>query len=817
MKLEELLKEYDVLLLKPDGTVYSDTGQQLLRVSPTVYTTLASKGSSTVNIGGVSTNVTPLKDNSLKLTQHIDFTKIVEDYSNIEVDIKTGEIKTLTETKVGFLPEHLLNALRDSDSNKFNIGNRTLYVSKDSTGKQLFISKTDTVITSIEDYIKFGLENGVSNITLTPDGSRYRIGNTTHSFPNVMSDKDLREMISRYDTSMLNTLDKLAIDSRTRLYSNYNISINMHCIKDTRHTVIIDFIANKERSVEDFFDMEWLKFIKSRNKSESGGLVILTEKQALPDIIPLFINNITTTDDIVMTYDKRVSGITAQLLEYSKAVPIGELSNINTDVVILDFSIAVSNWDVVFDMIDNGSVVALTVNDSDLYMTLNMVLETFVKQYHFRKFIDTLLGINTIGIIYQGGTTEFEVKYDYIYNNKQFQILLGSKTYTKIDLKNKKYKHFFLSIGGIHKSIEDVLRDILTHANDIGAHDISLSAGAPPAFRKGKDLVYDFMEEKLQPYMTESIFLEIVQDLKLQEKFRQSPGQGLPVSYSVPGVGRYRVNVYMQRGSVALSLRKIPSEIPTMDWCGLPKEVQEVIKMAKTGLILVTGPTGSGKSTTLASIIDHYNDTRPHKIITNEDPIEYLHNKKKALIEQIEIGQDSDSYTSTLRSNMRNNPDILLIGEIRDADVLGISLNAAVTGHLVLATMHTSGAIETVERILDMTPVDARENTKSLLSQNLICTITQQLLPKVGGGMVPAHEVMILNPAVKSAISDGRPQALGGIRSQLSANRASGMRDMDYSVAQHVIDGKVALHDAETYAHSIDALKRYVEIGKTKK
>lgn len=811
MKLEELLKQYQILIIKPDGTVCTTENQQLIRVSSNVFNTLSSNGDSTVNIGGFSADVTTLKNGSLRITPHLDFNKLIEDYNNIEVDTKTGEIKTLTETKVGRIPDHVLNTILASDSNKFSIGNRTLYVSKDSTGTQIFISKTDNVINSLDEFIKFGLENNVNNITLTPDGNRYRVGNTVHSFPNLSTEKELQDMMLAYDSSIPDTLKKLPVVARTRVYPKYDTSINMHCIRDSRHTIIIDFVPNKERKLEDFFDKEWLDFIKSRNKSESGGLVILTEKQALPDILPMFINNITTSDDTVLVYDKRIIGVKSQLLEYSKAIPLEDLSNINTDLAIIDFSVAVNGWDVIFDMIDNGAVVALTVNDSSLYMTLNMVIETFTKQYHFRKFIDTLLGINTVGMTFQGLTNDFEVTHDYIYNNKQFQILLGSKTYTKIDLMDKKYKHYFLSIGGVHKSISEVLKDILIHANEIGAHDISISCGAPVAFRKSKDLVYDFMEEKLQPYMTESIFLEIVQDLKLQERFRQNPGEGLPVSYSVPGIGRYRVNVYMQRGSIALSLRKIPSEIPNMDWCGIPQEIQEVLKMAKTGLILVTGPTGSGKSTTLASIIDHYNDTRAHKIITTEDPIEYLHSKKKALIEQIEIGQDSNSYIDTLKSNMRNNPDILLIGEIRDAEVLGVALNASVTGHLVLATMHTSDAIATIERMIDMTPADARENTKSLISQNLVCTITQQLLPKIGGGMVPCHEVMVMNSAVKSAIASTSSTSLGTIRSQLTANRKSGMRDMDYSIALQVMNGNVNMQEAELYAHSLDTVKRYLE------
>ena len=813
MKLEELLKQYEVLIITPDGSVYDENSKLLMRVAEKVYTTLSSKGNSTLNISGSSVDVTVSRNGNLRLTQHIDFNQIVEDYNNLEIDTRTGEVKTLTETKVGRLPEHLLTALRDSDSNKFSFGGRTIFVSRDTSGSQLFVSKSDTTLNSLDEFIQFGLERGVSNITITSECTRYRIGSTIHMMPKIYTDKEINSMIDKYDSGIASIIGN-GVYATTKLYSDKATAVNIHIIKDSRYSIIFDFIANKERKVSDFFNDEWLDFIKSRNKSESGGLVILTEKQALPDVLPMFINSVTTNDDIVMTYNKSIDGISAQLLEFSQSTKFTQLTNINTDLVVLDFSIAVSHWDTVFDMIDNGSIVVLTVNDSSLYMTLNMIIETFEKQYHFRKFIDTLIGINTISINYQSGSTDFEVNYDYIYNNKQFQILLGSKTYTKLDLKDKKYKHYYLSVGGIHKSIEEVLRDILVHANEIGAHDISLSAGAPPAFRKGKDLVYDFMEEKLLPYMTESMYLEIVQDVKLQERFRQSPGSGLPVSYSVPGVGRYRVNVYMQRGSVALSLRKIPSKIPTMDWCGIPKEVQEVIKNAKMGLILVTGPTGSGKSTTLASIIDYYNDTRAHKIITNEDPIEYLHSKKKALIEQIEIGQDSDSYVNTLKSNMRNNPDILLIGEIRDADVLGVSLNASVTGHLVLATMHTSGAVETIERMLDMTPVDARENTRSLISQNLICTITQQLLPKIGGGMVPCHEVMVTNSAVKSAISDGRPQAIAGIKSQLSANRNTGMRDMDYSIAQQIKNGNVEMEEASLYANSMEVVKRYLDINK---
>lgn len=807
--LKTLFEETTSLHIDTQGVIYDNKKVARVRYQPKMHTALQEFVGKVTKLSDVLIDVSEssLIPNGLCLQRHIDIKDVISKNGSVNIDADTGEVRTLAEVKLGDLPSQLLTSIRGTNTSKVEIQGEFFFVSRD--GSTITLKRSSDEFTTIQDIIDFGITNNASNVTISKDNSTYRIQGRSGSFKKIYQDKELKTMLHSLDKGVADQIQTMKVYRTTKVIDG--TSVNIHVVYDNSPVLIFDFIKNQKRQVTDFFDTEWLAFLKSRNQSEHGGLVIVSEKQDLPDIIPMFLNAITQHDDIVLAYHKPVPDINAQVLSFSNHIPLHAITNINSDVTIMDFMTATSNWDSIYEMIDNGSVVVLTVNESSIYMTLNMIVETFEKNYQYRKFIDTLLGINVVAIQYQTDTTAFTVKYDYIYNNKQFQILLGSKTYSKLDLADKKYKHYFLSLGGEHKSIEAVLREILEHANNIGAHDISLSAGAPPAFRKGRDLVFDYIDDKLLPYMTESMFLEIVQDPLMQEEFRRNPGRGLPYAYSVPGIGRYRVNVYKQRGSIAMSLRKIPDTIFSMDWCGLQQPIQEQIINAKTGLILVTGPTGSGKSTTLASIIDYYNQFRAHKIITTEDPIEYLHSHKKALVEQIEIGQDTDSFIHTLESNMRNNPDILLIGEIRDAKTLGVALNASVTGHLVLATLHTKGAIETIQRILDMVSVDDRDNIKSLLSQNLILTITQQLLPRKGGGLIGTHECMVVNDPVRIAIAQGDGNALKQIESQLASNRDIGMCDMNYAIAQHVLNGYVDLKDAETYAPKFERVKQYVK------
>lgn len=809
MTISELLDANKCLILKETGIIHDSNDRALTRLKVETYTHMITNLVGKVTkLGDAIVDVArhPSNDKWLLLKRRVELKDLIAEHGSIDIDADTGEIKTLTEISIGTVPDDILADIRNSNAGKIDFAGEALYVVKDGT--HITLKKSHDELKTFQDVIAFGIANNVSNVTLTTQSSRYRVNGRSIQFNKLYLEKDLKAMLEHHDTGITKTIEH-TVYTTTKVVDG--ISVNIHALYDKSYILIFDFIKNKERKVTDLFNEEWLSWIKSRNKSEHGGIVLLSEKQDLPEIVPMFLNNITTQDDNVITYGKSIPEITAQHLPFSTDIKLSSVTNINSDVVLMDFMTAVEYWDSIYEMVDNGSVVVLTVNESSIYMTLNMVIETFEKNYQFRKFIDTLLGINVVSLQYQTDTTDFIVKQDYIYNNKQFQILLGSKTYNKLDLEDKKYKHYFLSLGGEHKSIETVLREILEHANKIGAHDISLSAGAPPAFRKGRDMICDFIDDKLLPYMTESMFLEIVNDQTKQERFRQNPGAGLPHAYSVPGIGRYRVNVYSQRGSIAMSLRKIPETIFSMDWCGLGPEIQERIRGAKTGLILVTGPTGSGKSTTLAAIIDYFNEHRKAKIIATEDPIEYLHRRKNSIVEQIEIGQDSDSFLHTLESNMRNNPDILLIGEIRDAATLGVAINSSVTGHLVLATLHTKGAIETIQRMLDMVSTDDRENIKSLISQNLILTITQQLLPKVGGGMVGTHECMVLNDAIRSAISSGDGKSLQSIGNYLSADRQSGMCNMDFAIAKHVHNGLVSLKDAETYAVNMNSVTRYVK------
>jgi twitching motility protein PilT len=305
-----------------------------------------------------------------------------------------------------------------------------------------------------------------------------------------------------------------------------------------------------------------------------------------------------------------------------------------------------------------------------------------------------------------------------------------------------------------------------------GASDLHITAGAPPMLRV--DGVMTPTEyEKLRPETTQQMIYSILTD-EQKEKFEKD--NELDVSFGVEGVGRVRMNVFQQRGAVASALRNIPTSIRTFEDLKLPPVIQDIVKLPK-GLVLVTGPTGSGKSTTLAAMLDWINSNQQHHIITIEDPIEYVHTHKSCIVNQREVGTDTRSFTAALKYALRQDPDVILIGEMRDLETINAALTIAETGHLVFATLHTVDAIQTVNRVIDVFPASQQQQVRAQLSFILQAVLSQQLLPKAyGTGRVLALEILIPTAAVRNLI---REEKVHQIYSSMQTGTEYGMQTMN--------------------------------------
>jgi len=306
---------------------------------------------------------------------------------------------------------------------------------------------------------------------------------------------------------------------------------------------------------------------------------------------------------------------------------------------------------------------------------------------------------------------------------------------------------------------EIVLDDLLLSAYRVGASDIHLKADSPPVLRVDGDLIFIKDAPMVSNDEMKRLAYSLMNDLQ-RENFEKS--NELDLAYSLPNVSRFRINVYQQRGSLAMALRSLPFEIRNFKQLNLPT-VLERIAQEERGLVLVTGTTSSGKSTTLAAIIDHINRTCARHIITIEDPLEYVHNDNKSFISQREISIDTFAFTSALRAALREDPDVILVGEMRDLETMEIAFQAAETGHLVLTTVHTLDAQETVNRVLTVFPPHQHNQIRYQLSQVLKAIISQRLVPMASGkGRVPATEVLIATSRIKELISE--PERTGEIR-----------------------------------------------------
>ncbi|RMA97284.1 type IV pilus twitching motility protein PilT [Hydrogenothermus marinus] len=337
------------------------------------------------------------------------------------------------------------------------------------------------------------------------------------------------------------------------------------------------------------------------------------------------------------------------------------------------------------------------------------------------------------------------------------------------------------------------LDEILKEAVNLKASDIHLKVGLPPYFRINKKLM---PQEKFGRLTSDDIKSFILKTVPSETKKNELLKKGeIDISYSIPGVSRFRVNIYKQRGTFAFAFRILKTNIPKIEELRLPTKLKD-IALENRGLVLVTGPTGSGKSTTLASMIDYRNETREDVIITIEDPIEYVFKDKKCYIVQREIGLDTQSFSSALRAALREDPDVILVGEMRDLETIETAIRASETGHLVYSTLHTQNAKETINRIIDMFPIEAQQQIRILLASTLRAVISQRLIPrKDGNGVVPAVELLINEGGVYDAILD--PDKFEMIDELMEKGKSQyGMQTFNQSLLELYNKGLISKEDA---------------------
>lgn len=346
------------------------------------------------------------------------------------------------------------------------------------------------------------------------------------------------------------------------------------------------------------------------------------------------------------------------------------------------------------------------------------------------------------------------------------------------------------------------LLDYLNRAVDDKASDVFIVAGGPVCEKLDKR-IHPIGEDRVLPQDTERIITELYE--QAQRPMEQLLARGDDdFSFSVAGLARFRVNAYRQRGSLAAVVRVVAFGIPDYSEMGIPRRVIELAD-ATHGMILVTGTAGSGKSTTQACIIDRINKTRECHIITMENPIEYLHRNNKSIVSQREIAIDTNDYLSALRACLRQAPDVILLGEMRDAETIHTAMTAAETGHLVIATLHTKGAVNTIDRIIDSFPSAQQGQVRVQLSMVLRTVVSQQLLPGAEGKLVPAFEIMNMNSAIKSLIRDSKNHQ---IDNAIASGSAEGMITMDQSILELYQEGKITKYTALEFADNQEQMKR---------
>ncbi|MHC8302911.1 type IV pilus twitching motility protein PilT [Pseudomonas sp. ZS1P83] len=340
------------------------------------------------------------------------------------------------------------------------------------------------------------------------------------------------------------------------------------------------------------------------------------------------------------------------------------------------------------------------------------------------------------------------------------------------------------------------ITELLAFSAKQGASDLHLSAGLPPMIRVDGD-VRRINLPALDHKQVQALIYDIMNDTQRVdfEKHLETD-----FSFEVPGVARFRVNAFNQNRGAGAVFRTIPSKVLSLDDLGMG-EVFRKITEAPRGLVLVTGPTGSGKSTTLAAMIDHLNTHRHQHILTIEDPIEFVHESRKCLINQREVHRDTRSFATALRSALREDPDVILVGEMRDLETIRLALTAAETGHLVFGTLHTTSAAKTIDRVVDVFPGDEKSMVRSMLSESLLAVVSQTLVKKIGGGRIAAHEIMLGTSAIRNLI---REDKVAQMYSSIQTGGNLGMQTLDMCLKELVTKGLISREQAREKARSPD-------------
>jgi len=342
------------------------------------------------------------------------------------------------------------------------------------------------------------------------------------------------------------------------------------------------------------------------------------------------------------------------------------------------------------------------------------------------------------------------------------------------------------------------LRELLEILIEKNASDLHLAVGSPPQIRvDGRLLTLDM--DALTPDVTKKLAYSMMSE---RQKQRFEENSELDMSFGIENMSRFRCNVFVQRGNVSVALRQIPYKVPSFEELGVDKAIIELANLPR-GLVLVTGPTGSGKSTTLAALIDKVNRERHSHILTVEDPIEYLHRHQNCLVNQREVGSDTKSFAIALKYALRQDPDVVLVGEMRDLETISEALNISETGHLTFATLHTNSCAETINRFVDVFPTNQQEQIRVTLSFVLQGVVSQQLVPRIGGGRVLATEVMMCTPAVRALIRDDK---IHQIYSMIQSGQKYGMRTMNMSLAELHLSRKITIGEAMARSSNVQEL-----------
>lgn len=348
----------------------------------------------------------------------------------------------------------------------------------------------------------------------------------------------------------------------------------------------------------------------------------------------------------------------------------------------------------------------------------------------------------------------------------------------------------------------DIL-DILRTAAENQASDIFIVSGAALSY-KANGKMFRIDDTLLSPEDTKNLVKQIFGLAKFDLDENSMPDREKDFSISVAGIGRFRANIYKQRSSYSAVLRYVPFELPDSQKLGIPEQVMELSE-SKSGIVLITGVASSGKSTTLSCIINRINQTRNGHIITIEDPIEFLHKHNKCIVSQREINIDTDSYIDALRAALRQSPDVILLGEMRDYETISVAMTAAETGQLVLSTLHTLGAANTIDRIIDVFPINQQHQIRVQLSMVLNAVVCQQLLPSVDGGLIPAFEIMTTNSAIRTLIREEKTHQIDTI-----LQSSDKMQTMDSCIAKLYRDGRITAQTAVDYAYNPEVMAKRI-------